>query len=123
MILHLTQVGGGYKVSGCDIRSGCLALARLVPGGALLMEDLLWSAGDWRWGIVVVAGVLVAFSPDIYDQIRSWRLSREERERMKNKVIWMRMDFLQTQIDGLQIMKRDVGLPPPDEEEGDDELG
>ena len=31
------------------------------------MEDLLWSAGDWRWGIVVVAGVLVAFSPDIYD--------------------------------------------------------
>ena len=41
---------------------------------------------------------------------------------MKNKVIWMRMDFLQTQIDGLQIMKRDVELPP-DEEEGDDELG
>ena len=100
-----------------------LGLGSAGSGGALLMEDLLWSAGDWRWGIVVVAGVLVAFSPDIYDQIRSWRLSREERERMKNKVIWMRMDFLQTQIDGLQIMKRDVGLPPPDEEEGDGELG
>ena len=86
------------------------------------MENLLWPAGDWHWGIVAVAGLLVAFSPDIYDRLRSWRSDREDRERMKNKMIWLRMDFLQTQIDGLQIMKRDVGLPP-DGEEGDDELG
>ena len=32
VIVHLTQVGCGCNVSGCDIRSGCLALARLVPG-------------------------------------------------------------------------------------------
>ena len=38
------------------------------------MENLLWPAGDWHWGIVVVAGLLVAFSPDIYDRLRSyWR--------------------------------------------------
>ena len=33
VILHLTQVAGGCSVSRCDFRSGCLALARLVPGG------------------------------------------------------------------------------------------
>ena len=82
------------------------------------MEDLLWPAGDWHWGIVAVAGLLVAFSPDIYDRLRSWRSGREDRERMKNKMIWLRMDFPQTQIDGLQILKRDVELPP-DEEEGE----
>ena len=38
------------------------------------MEDRLWPAGDWHWGIVAVAGLLVAFSPDIYDRLRScWR--------------------------------------------------
>ena len=111
MIVHLTQVDGGRKVSGYDIRSGCLALARLVP------------AGDWHWEIVAVAGLLVAFSPDIYDRLRSWRSDREDRERMKNKMIWLRMDFLQTQINGLQMMKRDVVEFPSDEEEVDDELG
>ena len=82
----------------------------------------LWPAGDWHWGVIALSGLLFALSPKAYDWVRSWRLGREERERMKNKVTWMRMDFLQTQIDGLQIMKRDLELPP-DEEEGDDELG
>ena len=81
------------------------------------MEGLFWPAGDWRWGIAALCGIIFAFLPEMYDRIRSWRSSREERERMKNTMIWLRMDFLQNQINVLQMLKRDVVEFPSDEEE------
>ena len=48
----------------------------------------------------MMVGCLVgASSPVIYEWLRTWKKSREERSTQKDEIIWLRMDFLQTQID------------------------
>ncbi len=63
--------------------------------------------GDWRWLVIAASGLLMAASPTLYEYWVTWRKSAEARDREQHQLIWLRMDFLQTQLDILKSLKVD----------------